>query len=113
MSGYETPVSHLPDEHVEESSRSVVTPKPLRKRPYLPKDDFGLTHMMTIIEVAGSTPKPPPPPVDPIDELLFGRKPDMETLHPQIRDIFSESFKQLEAIDKTLDSFLQHSIHAS
>ena len=42
--------------------------------------------------------------MDVVDELLFGRKIDMEALHPQIRDIFSESFKQLEAIDKVCPS---------
>jgi len=113
MSGYGTPSSHMPNESPDGSPRSAVTPKPLRKRPYLPKDDFGLSHMMTLIQLAGSSPKPPMPPLDAVDELLFGRKLDMETLHPQIRDIFSESFKQLEAIDKTLDDFLQHNIRTS
>jgi len=103
----------MPNESPDGSPRSAVTPKPLRKRPYLPKDDFGLSHMMTLIQLAGSSPKPPMPPLDAVDELLFGRKLDMETLHPQIRDIFSESFKQLEAIDKTLDDFLQHNIRTS
>jgi len=109
-SGYGTPTSHLPNDSPDGSPRSVTTPKPLRKRPYLPKDDFGISHMMTIIELAGSLPKAALPPLDPIDQILFGRELDTETLHPDMRDIFSDSFKQLEAMDKMLDTFLQTSI---
>jgi len=112
-SGYGTPTSNLPNESPDGSPRSVATPKPQRKRPYIPKDDFGLSHMMTIIQLRASSPKPPMPPVDPVDELLFGRKLDLESLHPQVRDIFSESFKQLGAFDKTLDDFLKHTIRSA
>lgn len=104
LSGYVTPASHLPGESPDGSPRSA-TPKPVRKRPYLPKDDFGLSHMMSIIEVTGATPKQPPPPLDPVDELLFGRKLDLDSLHPQARDIYAGSFKQLEAMDKVCDKF--------
>jgi hypothetical protein len=100
LSGYRTPTSHMRNESPDGSLRSVATPRPQRKRPYLPKDDFGLSHMMTIIQLRGSLPKLPVHPMDPVDELLFGRKLDVESLHPQARDIFSESFKQLEAFDK-------------
>lgn len=101
MSGYVTTTSHLPGDSPEGSLRSATTPKPQqRKRPYLPKDDFGLSHMMTIIELSASSPKPSTPPMDPVDEMLFGRKLDLEALHPQIRDIYSGSFKQLNAMDK-------------
>jgi hypothetical protein len=100
ISGYGTPTSRMHDESPDGSLRSAATPKPQRKRPYLTKDDFGLSHMLTIIQLAGSSPNPRVPPMDPVDELLFGRKLDMESLPPQVRDIFSESFKQLEVIDK-------------
>jgi len=100
LSGYRTPTSRMPNESPDGSPRSAATPKPQRKRPYFPKDDFGLSHMMTIIQLRGSLPKQPVSPMDPVEEMLFGRKLDMESLHPQARDIFSESFKQLEAIDK-------------
>jgi len=130
LSGYRTPTSHMRNDSPDGSLRSAATPKPRRKRPYLPKDDFGLSHMMTIIQLRGSSPKLPVPPMDLVDEMLFGRKLDVESLHPQARDIFSESFKQLEAIDKvcafallevdsliisntqTLDDFLQHIIRS-
>lgn len=106
-SGYGTAASHIPNESPDGSLRSLVTPKPQRKRPYLPKDDFGLSHMMSIIQVTGSSPKPLVPPMDPVEEMLFGRKLDLETLHPQMRDIFSESFKQIEAMDKVCPSIAQ------
>jgi hypothetical protein len=98
------------NESPDGSTRPAATPKPQRKRPYIPKDDFGLSHMMTIIELVGSSPRSPAVPMDPVDEFLFGRKLDIESLHPQVRDIYSESFKQLEAMDKTLDEFLQRII---
>lgn len=100
ISGYGTPASHMHSESPDGSTRSAVTPKPQRKRPYIPKDDFGLSHMMTIIELAGSTNRAPVPPMDPVDELLFGRELDIESLHPQVKNIFSNSFKQLNAMDK-------------
>jgi hypothetical protein len=106
MSGYVTPASRMLSESPDGSTRSVSIPKPQRKRLYIPKDDFGLSHMMTIIQLSGSSPKPPVPPMDPVDELLFGRELDIESLHPQVRDIYAESFNQLEAMDKTLDDFL-------
>ena len=105
LSGYVTPSSNLPGESPDGSPR-IATPKPVRKRPYLPKDDFGLSHMMSIIQVTGSTPKQPPPQVDPVDELLFGRKLNLNSLHPQARDIYAESFKQLEAVDKVCEKLL-------
>jgi len=100
----------MPNESPDGSPRSVITPKPERKRPYLPKDDFGLSHMMAIIQVTGSEPKPPVPPMDSVEEMLFGRTLDLEALHPQMRDIFSDSFKQIEEMDKALNDFLLHSI---
>ena len=77
------------------------TPKP-RQQVYLPKDDFGFAHMMAIIEYKASKPKvtTPPRPLDPVDELLFGTPLDLESLHPQAREIFASGFKQLEEMDK-------------
>lgn len=102
MSGYVTPSSHMPNESPDGSPRSATTPKPQpqRKRPYLPKDDFGLSHMMTLIELGASSAKVPPLPMDPVDDMLFGRKLDLNSLHPQVREIYSSSFKQMEAMDK-------------
>lgn len=107
MSGYVTPASHIPGESPDGSPRSATPkPQPQRKRPYIPKDDFGLSHMMAIIESAGAVPKQPPPPLDAVDEMLFGRNLDINSLHPQVRDVYSGSFKQLEAMDKVCFLFL-------
>lgn len=71
----------------------------------LPKDDFGVSHMMAIIELAGLQDKPPPPePVHPIDEMLFGRPIDMDELHPAIRDVYAPTFKQLDEMDQASDA---------
>ena len=88
------------------TSPSVVKvgPGPLRQRKpkvTLPKDDFGVSHMMAIIELAGLQDKPPPPePVHPVDEMLFGRPIQMDELHPAIREIYAPTFKQLNDMDQ-------------
>lgn len=103
---------------------------PEKSRMIIPKDDFGFTHMMNIIEVKATRYKKPElPPMDPVDELLFGRHFDIESLHPRIKDVYSSTFKQLDEMDKVclivtsyqqqylypqqaLDDLLQHAIHA-
>ena len=71
-----------------------------RPRVVFPKDDFGLSHMLAIIELRASAAKRPElPPLDPVDELLFGREIDINTLHPKIRDIYADSFKELDEMD--------------
>jgi hypothetical protein len=71
------------------------------RRIFLPKDDFGLSQMMSIIEFkATKTKTKEAPPPHPVDELLFGVPIDLESLHPDIREIYAPAFKQLEEIDK-------------
>lgn len=98
ISGYATPAATTSP--MTETSRTVSTPKPQQKRLFMPKDEFGVSHMMAIIEYKSSQPKVPLPPLDPVDELLFGRPTDLETLHPHIRDIYAGAFKQLDDMDK-------------
>lgn len=75
-------------------------PKPAKSRVVVPMDDFGVTEMMAVIEARGMVRKKPSLlPLDPVDELLFGREIDMNSLHPQIREIYSDTFKQLEEMD--------------
>lgn len=77
--------------------------KPLKETPplTLPKEDFGLTQMMAVIEARSPLQKAPETPLhDPVDEILFGKQLDLNTLHPDIGNIYSESFKQLEEMDK-------------
>ncbi|KZT67056.1 hypothetical protein DAEQUDRAFT_729658 [Daedalea quercina L-15889] len=97
-----TPTSH----HVASAGR-YQTPLPT-PRLVLPRDDFGLAQMMAVIELRASQQKdvPESTPQDRVDELLFGKPNDMNALHPQIRDIYSGSFKQLEEMDQTLDQLL-------
>jgi len=107
LSGYATPPSHAATS--QESPRSLSTPKPQNRIPAIPNDDFGVSHMMAIIEYKAHQPKTPLPPLHPVDELLFGRPLDLDSLHPNIRDIYTVGFKQLEDFDKILDTFLHES----
>ena len=63
--------------------------------------------MLAIIEHKESKPRKPLPPLDPVDELLFGRSLDLNTLHPKVREIYSDSFKQLDDMDKVCDFSFQ------
>lgn len=81
-------------------------PRQERQRLYLPKDYFGVTEMMAVIESrAGHRAKPELPPLDAVDELLFGREIDVNALHPQIREVYSDVFKQLEEMDNVRPLF--------
>jgi len=90
------------------TSPSLIKPGPTRQRKpklTLPKDDFGVSHMMAIIELAGLQDKPPPPEsVHPIDEMLFGRPMNMGELHPAIREVYAPTFKQLDEMDQASDA---------
>ncbi len=56
--------------------------------------------MMAVIETRGMLRKRSQlPPLDAVDELLFGREIDMNSLHPQIKEIYSDTFKQLAEMD--------------
>ncbi|KAL7281958.1 hypothetical protein ACG7TL_003425 [Trametes sanguinea] len=79
----------------------------------LPKNDFGLNEMMAVIEMRAALNNnkiPEHTPLDPVEEMLFGRPLDKESLHPQIRDIYADTFAQLEEMDQTLDELLQQAI---
>ncbi|KAF8164737.1 hypothetical protein B0H34DRAFT_855276 [Crassisporium funariophilum] len=94
----------------EEKTRTRTSPKNPQRRPIIPKDDFGLSHMMAVIEFKASTPKKTTRPMDPVDELLFGTPLDLESLHPQVRDIYASGFKQLDEMDKILDTYIGRSV---
>ena len=74
----------------------------------LPKNDFGLNEMMAVIEMRASLNKKIPEyePLDPVEEMLFGRPVDPETLHPEIRNIYASTFKQLEEMDQVRRTIL-------
>ena len=103
-SGRSTPVHSQSNLHrIEERVKDITpiaTPRSQQRWPVIPKDDFGHAHMMAIIEYKGLRPKQPIPPIDPVDQLLFGAPLDLDSLHPQVRDIYASGFKQLEEMDK-------------
>ena len=120
--GYVTPPPHPIVPQIFESPRSFSSYTSMggsasgtsssvikRKGPVIPRDDFGISHMMAIIEyqakskenaaverVGGGKEKE----MDVVDERLFGRRVDLGQLHPQVRDIFEDGFKMLEEMDK-------------
>jgi hypothetical protein len=105
QSGRGTPPaqSNLARVEEEKSAAARGTPKSQQqqqRRLVIPKDNFGISQMMAIIEYKASKPQKPLPPQDPVDALLFGRPVDLESLHPQVREIYEPAFKQLEDIDK-------------
>ena len=105
-SGRNTPVHpqssnlHRVEERAKDSTPTTATPKSQQRWPVIPKDDFGHAAMISIIEFKGLRPKRPIPPLDPVDECLFGAPLDLDSLHPQVRDIYASGFKQLEDMDK-------------
>lgn len=107
-SAYATPTAQLLSP--TGSPQNAAMPKLPVKRPYIPKDDFGVSQMMAIIEIASRTHRPIEPPLHPVDELLFGKSVEVQSLHPDIREIYSGAFQQLDEMDKTLDEYLQHAL---
>ncbi|KAJ6593787.1 hypothetical protein B0H19DRAFT_1092005 [Mycena capillaripes] len=103
ISGYATPMAPSSPE----SPLRTPTPKAQQKRLLIPKDDFGVSHMMAVIELRASTPRKELPPLDPVDEMLFGRPMDLGSLHPKIRDVYADAFKQMDDTDRFLDEYLQ------
>lgn len=69
--------------------------------PQIPKDDFGVSTMLALLEVPNLLArKPPLPPMDDAEALLFGRELDIESLHPDIRKIYAPSFEKLAEMDR-------------
>ena len=96
------------------------------KKVIIPADDFGISHMMAIIQLNARRAAASANNVDggrsasrmtvgrseivasdPIEEMLFGKTVDVQALHPDVRRIYRASFDQLAEIDKTLDEYLQ------
>jgi hypothetical protein len=70
--------------------------------------------MLAVIELGGSVRTPTPPPSDFVEEFFFGKKLDVETLHPAVQEIYADSFKQLEAMDavSSLSTIVPGSVRA-
>lgn len=94
QSGYRSPTPGTPPYPATRAASVLRRPKP-----YIPKDDFGLSNMLAVIELGGSAKAPTPPPSDFVEEFFFGKKLDVEALHPAVQEIYADSFKQLEGMD--------------
>ncbi|KAF8271673.1 hypothetical protein EI94DRAFT_513009 [Lactarius quietus] len=96
------------------ASPAKAVPRLRKPKVTLPKDDFGVSHMMAIIELAGLQDKPAPlPPLNPVDEMLFGRPLNLDELHPAIKEIYAPTLKQLDEMGQILDDLLQQSLSTS
>lgn len=94
MSVYRSPTPITPPSAA--SSGQGISGKKLR----IPKGEFGLTEMLAVIETrAMERIPPPPPPLDEIDQLLFGPKLDIESVHPHLRDIYAPTIKKMAELD--------------
>lgn len=125
--GYVTPPPHPIVPQILESPRSFTshtskggstsrTNSKMTKRrgPVIPRDDFGISHMMAVIEYQATQVKNKEnaaavmmeggreggTETNVIDERLFGRRVHLEQLHPQVRDIYEGGLKMLEEMDK-------------
>lgn len=94
QSGYRSPTPGTPPYQSTRAASVLRKPKP-----FIPKDDFGLSNMLAVIELGASVKAPTPPPSDFVEEFFFGKKFNVEALHPAVQEIYADSFKQLEAMD--------------
>ncbi|KIK96986.1 hypothetical protein PAXRUDRAFT_137204 [Paxillus rubicundulus Ve08.2h10] len=100
ISTYATPTAQLVSPVEQQHPSNSPVPKTPVKRPYIPNDDFGVSQMMAIIEIAGTVIRAQEPPLHPVEEMLFGRSVEVQKLHPDIREIYSGAFHQLDEMDK-------------
>ena len=99
QSGYRSPTPGTPPYPSTRAASVLRKPKP-----FIPKDDFGLSNMLAVIELGGSVKAPTPPPSDFVEEFFFGKKLDAAALHPAVQEIYADSFKQLGAMDAVSSS---------
>jgi hypothetical protein len=101
QSGYRSPTPGTPP---YQSTRAASVLR--RPKPFIPKDDFGLSNMLAVIELGGSVRGPTPPPPDFVEEFFFGKKLDIDALHPAVQEIYADSFKRLDAMDAVSSLFV-------
>ena len=114
VSDYRTAASGTPTGRPG-SSVAVQSPSPsqslsqsLPKRLRIPKDEFGLTEMLAIIDSKAVLTKPNLlPPIDDTDKLYFGQKVDLESVHPLVREVYAGTFKKMNDLD-AVRLFLQY-----
>ncbi|KAF9233531.1 hypothetical protein BU15DRAFT_90308 [Melanogaster broomeanus] len=110
ISTYATPTAQLVSPLEGSNALHDTMPRARAKRPYISRDDFGVSQMMAIIEISGTVLRPQEPSLHPVEEILFGKSIEVQSLHPDIREIYSGAFQQLDEMDKTLDEYLQYAL---
>jgi hypothetical protein len=83
-------------------SRAASAARTRAPVPYIAPDDFGMSHMLALLQIPALLGRAPPlPALDPTEKMLFGRSMDMVAdLHPDIRQIYKSTFDNLTAMDK-------------
>ena len=94
MEQVQPPLSRVDEETLRAAPKSQQPQsQQQQRRLILPRDHFGHSKMMAIIEYKASAPaEKPTRPLDPVDELFFGAPLDLESLHPSVRDIYAAGF---------------------
>ena len=93
----------------------------VKSKVYVPTDDFGVSRMLAIIELAGLSGKSKIAEEREmrrkeggVDDVLFG--PDLRAviggLHPSVREIYEGGVLGLEEMDRALDEVLMGSLKA-
>lgn len=90
-SALQTPSSLIPEPELSESKTFKI-----------PKDEFGVGDMLAVIQTKAALARPVAPPrpqLDEVDRLFFGAKVDLETVHPQIREVYAGTLKKMDEIN--------------
>ncbi|KAJ3904149.1 hypothetical protein F5879DRAFT_989479 [Lentinula edodes] len=108
-----SPSTSAPVPTLPHQQRKTPTPTTKRPPPIHTKEDFGVSHMLSVIEFRAMKPKTLNKPggrndsdVDSVNDMLFGRPIDLDSLHPKIRELYADSFKRMAEMDEMLDKYL-------
>jgi hypothetical protein len=84
------------------TSRAASSARSRPPVPFIGPDDFGVSHMLALLQVPVLLAKPAPPePLDAAEKMLFGRSMDeVKDLHPDVREIYKGTFENLKEMDK-------------
>ncbi|EJD42457.1 hypothetical protein AURDEDRAFT_186041 [Auricularia subglabra TFB-10046 SS5] len=121
-STYETSAPSTPaTTNVTTGPNNTPAPAPASRArtPLVLRDpDFGVGRMIALIELSAalssrpSSRSAPREPTGDFDDVLFGTKVDLQELHPGVRDVYQDTFRQLDDLDLQLDQLLQATLRA-
>ncbi|EJD35956.1 hypothetical protein AURDEDRAFT_188539 [Auricularia subglabra TFB-10046 SS5] len=114
-SGPSTPATTVVTTNTTNTPASV--PANNRRPPLvLRESDFGVSRMVARIELLAATGKRSKPrirdPREDLDAAIFGTRVDLNELHPDLRDVYKDTFRQLDDLDLKLDQLLQSAIRS-